>query len=110
MLASIDFLAMASSNGEASIRVDSTDTEKSAEDSLEELLEKNPQLIIMKFFSDLAKKNPLAKEGKPVVPMTSVAPEALDSLLEVLRGASMDEEHRTVMCAVIQKVRSTKAD
>ena len=63
VLASIDFLAMAS-NGEASIRVDSTDTEKSSEYRLEELLEKNPQLILMKFFVDLAKKNPPAKEGK----------------------------------------------
>ena len=41
VLASIDFLAMAS-NVEASIRVDSTDTEKSSEYRLEELLEKNP--------------------------------------------------------------------
>ncbi|XP_037416643.1 uncharacterized protein LOC119279532 [Triticum dicoccoides] len=40
--------------------------------------------------------------------MTSVAPEASDSLLEVLRGASMGEEHHTLMSAVIQKVRSAK--
>ena len=40
---------------------------------------------------------------------TSVAPEAPDCLLEVLRGASMDEEHRTLMSAVIQKVSSAKS-
>ncbi|XP_044346205.1 uncharacterized protein [Triticum aestivum] len=51
---------------------------------------------------------PLAREGEPAVPMTSVAPEASDSLLEVLRGASMGEEHHTLMSAVIQKVRSAK--
>ena len=52
---------------------------------------------------------PLAGEGEPSVPMTSVTPEALDSLLEALRGASMDEEHRTLMSAVIQKVLSAKS-
>ena len=40
--------------------------------------------------------------------MTSVTPEASDSLLEALRGASMDDEHRTLMGAVIQKVLSAK--
>ena len=54
-------------------------------------------------------RQPLAKEGEPTVPMTSVAPEVPDSQLEVLHGASMDEEHRTLMSAVIQKVRSTKS-
>ena len=33
---------------------------------------------------------PLVREGEPFVPRTSVTPEALDSLLEALRGASMD--------------------
>ena len=41
--------------------------------------------------------------------MTSVAPEAPDSLLGVLRGASMFEQHRTLMSAVIQKVQSAKS-
>ena len=36
-------------------------------------------------------RQPLAKEGELTVLMTSVAPEATDSLLGVLRGASMDE-------------------
>ena len=43
------------------------------------------------------------------VPVTSVHPEALDNLLEVLRSASIDEEHRTIMSAVIQKVQSAKS-
>ena len=55
---------MASSNGEASIRVDSMDKEKSADDRLDELLEKNPQLILMKFFVDLAKKNPQLRRAR----------------------------------------------
>ena len=41
--------------------------------------------------------------------MTSVHPEALDRLLEVLRGASIDEEHRTLMSMVIKKVKSAKS-
>ena len=56
-----------------------------------------------------AGRRPLAREGEPAMPMTSVTPEASDSLLEVLRGASMDEEHRTLMSAVIQKVRSANS-
>ena len=54
-------------------------------------------------------RQPLGKEGEPSVPMSSVTPEAPDSLLEALRVASMDEEHRTLMSAVIQKVRSAKS-
>ena len=51
----------------------------------------------------------LRKKGKPTTPATSVQPEAPDNLLEVLNGASIDEEHRTVMSAVIQKVQSAKS-
>ena len=40
--------------------------------------------------------------------MTSAQPEASDNLLEVLRGASIEDEHRTLMGTVIEKVRSTK--
>ena len=54
-------------------------------------------------------RQPLAKGGKPSVPMASVHLEASDNLLEVLRGASIDEEHRTIMSAVVQKVRSAKS-
>ena len=53
-------------------------------------------------------KQSLAKEGEPAMPMTSVQPEALDNLLEVLQGASIEDEHRTLMGTVIEKVRSAK--
>ena len=52
---------------------------------------------------------PLTKGGEPSVPMASVHPEAPDNLLEALRGASIDEEHRTVMSAVVEKVQSAKS-
>ena len=51
----------------------------------------------------------LCKKGKPTTPAASVQPEAPDNLLEVLNGASIDEEHHTVMSAVIQKVQSAKS-
>ena len=44
---------------------------------------------------------PLRKKGETAMPVTSVQPEAPDNLLEALNGASIDEEHRTVMSAVI---------
>ena len=43
------------------------------------------------------------------MPVTPVQPEAPDNLLEVLKGASIDEEHRTIMSAVIEKVQSVKS-
>ena len=52
---------------------------------------------------------PLATGGEPSVPMAFVHPEASDNLLEALRGASIDEEHRTIMSAVVEKVRSAKS-
>ena len=51
---------------------------------------------------------PPVKGGKPPVPVSSVYPEAPDNLLEALRGASIDEEHHTIMSAVIEKVQSAK--
>ena len=51
---------------------------------------------------------PLRKKGKTVTPATSVQPEAPDSLLEALNSASIEEEHRTIMSAVIQKVQLAK--
>src|SRR3954452_17205443 len=38
-----------------------------------------------------------SKRSKPSEPAASVQPEAPDNLLEVLEGAAIDEEHRTVM-------------
>ena len=52
---------------------------------------------------------PLREKGKTAMPAASVQPEALDNLLEALDGASIEEEHRTVMSAVIQKVQSAKS-
>ena len=43
------------------------------------------------------------------MPMASVHPEASDNLLEALRDASIDEEHHTIMSAVVKKVRSAKS-
>ena len=54
-------------------------------------------------------ERPLRKKGKTVAPAASVQPEAPDNLLEALNGASIKEEHRTVMSAVIQKVQLTKS-
>ena len=50
-----------------------------------------------------------SKRGETPVPVTSVHPEAPDNLLEALRSASIEEEHRTIMSAVIQKVQSAKS-
>ena len=54
-------------------------------------------------------RRPLRKKGKTVTPAASVQPEAPDNLLEALNGASIEEEHRTVMSAVIQKVQLAKS-
>ena len=52
---------------------------------------------------------PLRKKGKTMEPAASIQPEAPDSLLEALNGASIEEEHRTVMSALIQKVQLAKS-
>ena len=52
---------------------------------------------------------PLHKKGETATPVTSVQLEAPDNLLEELNGASIDEEHRTVMSVVVHKVQSTKS-
>ena len=52
---------------------------------------------------------PPSKRSKPTVLVTSVQPEALDNLPEVLNGASIDKEHCTILSAVIQKVQSVKS-
>ena len=77
-----------------------------------------PQGNIPDFASDSAPEpavvpesggRPLRKKGKTVAPAASVQPEALDNLLEALNGASIKEEHRTFMSAVIQKVQLAKS-
>ena len=42
------------------------------------------------------------------MPVASVHLEAPDELLGALSSASIDEEHHTIMSAVIKKVQSTK--
>ena len=54
-------------------------------------------------------RQPPSKRSKPTVPVAPVQPEAPDNMLEALQGASIDEEHRTIMSAVIQKVQSAKS-
>ena len=54
-------------------------------------------------------RRPPSKRGKTPVSVTSVHLEAPDSLLETLHGASIDEEYRTLMSMVIEKVRSAKS-
>ena len=54
-------------------------------------------------------RRPSSKRGKPPVPVTFVHPEAPDNLLGALHGASINEEHRTIMSAVIKKVQSAKS-
>ena len=54
-------------------------------------------------------RQPLTKEGEPLVPMTFLHLEASYNPLEALHGASIDEEHRTIMSAVVEKVRSAKS-
>ena len=57
---------------------------------------------------DCGRQTP-SKRSKPSEPAASVQPEVPDNLLEVLDGASIDEEHRTIMSTVIQKVQSAKS-
>ena len=52
---------------------------------------------------------PLREKGKTATLMASVQLEAPDNLLEALNDATIDEEHHTVMSAVIQIVQSAKS-
>ena len=54
-------------------------------------------------------RRPLRKKGKTVTRAASVQLEVPDNLLEALKGASIEEEHRTVMSSVIQKVQLAKS-
>ena len=54
-------------------------------------------------------RRPPSKRGKTPVPVISVHPEAPDNLLGALHSASIDEEHCTIMSAVIEKVQSAKS-
>ena len=56
---------------------------------------------------DSGRQSPI-KGGQPPVPVSSVHPEAPDNFLEALQSTSIDEEHRTIMSAVVEKVQSAK--
>ena len=55
------------------------------------------------------KQPPSAGGGVPVPPATFVLPEVSDALLAALRDASIVDEHRARMGAVIEKIQSTKS-
>src|SRR4051812_12175531 len=50
-----------------------------------------------------------SQKSKPSQPATSVQPKAPGKLLEAAKSATNDEEHRTVMSTVIQKVQSARS-
>ena len=52
---------------------------------------------------------PSLEGGVPIPLVTSVQPEAPDTLLEALRSASIVEEHHTLVGAVIEKIQSVKS-
>ena len=58
---------------------------------------------------EFCKQPPSSEGGVPIPLVTSVQPEAPDTLLEALRSASIIEEHRTLMGAVIEKIQSAKS-
>ena len=54
---------------------------------------------------DSGRRSPI-KGGQPSVSVSSIQPEAPENLLEALRSASIEEEQRTIMSAVVKKVQS----
>ena len=54
------------------------------------------------------KQPPSKGGGAPSPPMTSVQPEAPDTLIEAMRSASIVEEHRTLMGTVVERIQSVK--
>jgi hypothetical protein len=52
---------------------------------------------------------PLKEGGAPLPPVVPVHPGTPDNLMEALRGASVMDEHRVLMGAVIEKVQSAKS-
>ena len=58
---------------------------------------------------ELGRRPPSARGGVPVPPATSVQPEVLDTLLAALKSASVIDEHRALMGAVIEKIQSAES-
>ena len=55
------------------------------------------------------KQPPSKGGGAPILLVTSVQPEAPDTLMEALRSASIIEEHRTLMGTVVERIQSAKS-
>ena len=56
------------------------------------------------------RKQPSSKGGgAPIPPVTSVQPEAPDTLMEALQSASIVEEHRTLMGTVVERIQFVKS-
>ena len=52
---------------------------------------------------------PLTRGGDPAPPATSVQPEVQGSLSTALKSASIVDEHRALMGAVIEKIQSAES-
>ena len=52
---------------------------------------------------------PLTEGGKPALPTTSVQAELQGGLSTTLKNASIVDEHRTLMGAVIEKIQSAES-
>ena len=83
--------------------------ERAPEVSQDNLLDFAPDSAPAPIVAPESGGRPLRKKGKTVTPAASVQPEAPDSFLEALNGASIKDEYRTVMSAVIQKVQLAKS-
>ena len=69
-----------------------------------------PNTIPETYTATESRKQPPSKEGgAPIPPVTSVHPEAPDTLLEALRSASIVKEHRTLMGTVIERIQFAKS-
>ena len=56
-----------------------------------------------------SRRPPSGGEGVPVSPATSLQPEVSDALLAALKSASIVDEHRALMGAVIEKIQSAES-
>ena len=56
-----------------------------------------------------SRRPPSAGGGVPIPPAISIQPEVPDALLAVLKSASIVDEHRALMGAVIEKIQSAES-
>ena len=56
-----------------------------------------------------SRRAPLAGGGVPVPPASSVHPEVPDAFLAALKSASIVDEHRALVGAVIEKIQSAES-